>query len=137
MWSQLIRFGLVGSLGFGVNLAVFALASKAFGFGPNMAAVVAFAVAVTGNYSLNRVWSFARSASERVPYVAGWVRYVAINAFGLGVNVAVLNAVLGWCGSDFMYYGQALGVACGMLFNFFLSRALIFGWVRAGARELE
>jgi putative flippase GtrA len=137
MWSQLIRFGMVGSLGFGVNLAVFAMASTAFGFEPNLAAVVAFAVAVTGNYSLNRVWSFALPASERVPYVAGWARYVAINAFGLGVNVAVLNSVLGWFGRDFMYHGQAVGVACGMLFNFFLSRALIFGRVRAGASELE
>ena len=128
---------MVGSLGFAVNLAVFALASKGFGFGPNVAAVVAFAVAVTGNYSLNRAWSFAHSASGRVPYVAGWARYVAINAFGLGVNVAVLNAVLGWFGRDFMYHGQAVGVACGMLFNFFLSRALIFDRARHGASELE
>jgi len=128
---------MVGSLGFAVNLAVFALYAKVFGFGPNASAVAAFVVAVTGNYSLNRLWSFARPVSERVPYLTGWGRYVAVNAFGLGVNVAVLNAILGWLGNGFMYHGQALGVACGMLFNFFLSRALIFDRARVGAHDLE
>jgi putative flippase GtrA len=61
--------------------------------------------------------------------VAGWPRYVAINTLGLAVNVAVLNAVLHWLGRGFAIHGQALGVACGMVFNFFLSRALVFSHV--------
>ena len=136
MWPQLFRFGVVGSLGFAVNLTVFSLCTLLLRFGPNSAALAAFAVAVSCNYSLNRVWSFVRPGLERVPYLNGWVRYVAINVFGLGVNVAVLNVVLLWVGSGHMIEGQALGVACGMLFNFFLSRALIFERVSSrGARS--
>jgi putative flippase GtrA len=96
------------------------------GLGPNSAAVAAFAVAVTANFSLNRVWSFARPGSPRIPYLTGWVRYVTINALGLAVNLVVLNTVLHWIGHGFTMEGQALGVASGMAFNFFLARALVF-----------
>ena len=57
-WLQLLRFGAVGGSGYVVNIAVFTLMIHAFGLGHIAAATVAFLVAVTNNFLLNRHWTF-------------------------------------------------------------------------------
>src|SRR3978361_912195 len=57
-WLQLIKFGLVGSSGFAVNFAVYAVCLKGLGLHYLAAACIAFTVAVTNNFLLNRQWTF-------------------------------------------------------------------------------
>ena len=126
MRTQLIRFGIVGTVGVAINLAVFMLCTRQLQIAPTAAAVVAFSVAVTSNFTFNRIWSFAPATSQYIGYWTGWIRYVVVNCVGLGVNLLVLSAVIGWIGHRYAIEGQALGVASGMMFNFFMARALIF-----------
>src|SRR5579884_3893860 len=55
-WFQLIRFGAVGTSGYVVNLAVFALCVHAAGIDYRLAAVIAWIVSVLNNFWLNRHW---------------------------------------------------------------------------------
>ena len=57
-WLQLVRFGLVGGVGFVVNLAVYALCVHGVGIDYHVATVVAWLVAVLNNFVLNRHWTF-------------------------------------------------------------------------------
>jgi putative flippase GtrA len=57
-WLQLVRFGLVGGVGFVVNIGVYALCVHAIGLDYRVAAVVAWLVAVANNFVLNRHWTF-------------------------------------------------------------------------------
>ena len=57
-WLQLVRFGLVGGVGFVVNLAVYTLFVHSVGVDYRVAAVVAWLVAVINNFVLNRHWTF-------------------------------------------------------------------------------
>lgn len=123
---QLVRFGLVGASGALINFCVFFLSIKIVQVNPNAGAVLAFLVAVSSNYSLNRVWTFRSSRHERVPYANGWWRYVAINLLGFAVNLLVLNGALRLYGPDAVLVGQGLGLVAGMGFDFLLSRRLIF-----------
>ena len=61
-WAQLFQFGVVGAAGYVINLAVFAVLTLTFDFQHITAAVVAFCVAVTNNFVLNRIWTFRESA---------------------------------------------------------------------------
>ena len=61
-WFQLLKFGLVGGLGYLLNLAVFALLARGLGVHYAAAAVAAFCVAVTNNFLWNRHWTFERRA---------------------------------------------------------------------------
>lgn len=56
-WQQLAKFLVVGALGYAINLGVLA-GLLHLGVHYLFAEVVAFAVAVTSNYTWNRVWTF-------------------------------------------------------------------------------
>ncbi len=67
-WLQLVRFGVVGGVGFFVNLAVYTLCVHALGIDYHVAAVLAWLVAVVNNFVLNRHWTFdARRGSRTLP----------------------------------------------------------------------
>ena len=87
-WLQLLRFGLVGSSGYVVNLAVFALLSGALGVHHIPAAIGAFCVAVVNNFWWNRHWTFEARAGH-----AGFqaARFLIVSMVGLGVNLVLLE----------------------------------------------
>ena len=64
-WLQLVRFGLVGGVGFVVNVAVYTLFVHGVGIDYHVASVVAWLVAVVNNFFLNRHWTF--DAREGAP----------------------------------------------------------------------
>jgi dolichol-phosphate mannosyltransferase len=57
-WFQFVRFGAVGATGYAVNLGVFALLVHGLGVHFQVAAVVAWLVAVLNNFWWNRHWTF-------------------------------------------------------------------------------
>ncbi len=63
-WLQLVRFGLVGGVGFVVNVAVYALLVHALGVQYLAASGVAWLVAVANNFVLNRHWTFDARADR-------------------------------------------------------------------------
>src|SRR6202040_3593621 len=75
-WLQLVRFGLVGGVGFAVNLAVYALCVHTIGLDYHVAAVAAFLVAVLNNFVLNRHWTFDARAG-RASFQA--IRFLAVS----------------------------------------------------------
>lgn len=113
-WVQLLKFGLVGGSGYLINLAVFALLAGNLGIHHSIAAVGAFAVAVTNNFLWNRQWTFGPGEGH-----AGFqaARFFAVSLAALMVNLAVLEGLLAaeLCGE---LTAQALAVAIAMPFNF-------------------
>jgi putative flippase GtrA len=78
-WLQLVRFGLVGGVGFVVNLAVYALLVHALGVQYLAASVVAWLVAVANNFVLNRQWTFD-ARTDRAHRQAGRFLLVSLAA---------------------------------------------------------
>lgn len=113
-WLQLLKFSLVGSSGYVVNLAVFALLADNLGAHHALAAVGAFCVAVTNNFLWNRYWTFGAGAG-RAGFQA--VRFLTVSVLSLLLNLAVLEAILaGTEAADLT--AQAIAVAAVMPFNF-------------------
>ena len=94
-WMQLLRFGTVGGSGYVVNLAVFTLAVHAFDRGYILAATVAFLVAVTNNFLLNRHWTFDARAGH-----AGFqaARFFTVSVCAFLLNLAVLGLLVAGVG---------------------------------------
>jgi putative flippase GtrA len=134
VFKQLVRFGLVGLLGSVVNLLVFAGVVRGFGGHPNLGAAVAFMIAATQNFTLNRLWTFQAQGTPRVNYAGGWSRYLVINLVGFAINLLVLNTVIALTSAAHSLPAQALGILCGMAFNFLLSRRLVFWRARQARR---
>src|SRR5258708_30364212 len=57
-WMQLVRFGLVGGLGFVVNLAVYTLFVHGIGVEYRIASVAAWIVAAANDFVPNPHWTF-------------------------------------------------------------------------------
>src|SRR5918994_5161147 len=89
-WLQLAKFCLVGTSGYAVNLVVFgALLGSGVDF--RLAAVGAFVVAVSNNYTWNRLWTF-RDQRGHVAYQGA--RFLAVSTAVLGANLGLLSLLL-------------------------------------------
>lgn len=87
-WLQLVRFGLVGGIGFAVNLAVYALFVHPIGVDYHVAAVAAWLVAVINNFVLNRHWTFdARDGKARFQAI----RFLAVSLAAFGFSLLLLT----------------------------------------------
>jgi len=88
-WFQLVRFGAVGASGYVVNLAVFALANNLAGVHYQVAAVVAFIVALTNNFIWNRHWTF-KAHDGHAGFQAARFFVVSVIAFGFSLIALTL-----------------------------------------------
>ena len=90
-WAQLTRFALVGASGYLVNLAVYTLLVKGLGLHYLLAAICSFLVAVTNNYTWNRLWTF-RGQRGHVGYQG--LRFLVVSTLALAANLTVLAALV-------------------------------------------
>jgi putative flippase GtrA len=122
-WIQLVKFGVVGGIGYVINLAVFAALNEALGVHHILSAVGAFCVAVTNNFLWNRRWTFR--ATEGHPGFQA-ARFLTVSVLALGVNLILLYLLVDVAGAPELP-SQALSVAAAMPFNFIGNKLWTFG----------
>ncbi len=113
-WLQLVRFGLVGAVGFVVNLAVYALFVHSVGVDYRVAAVAAWLVAVLNNFVLNRHWTFD-ARDGQVHFQA--LRFVVVSLVAFGCSLLLLTLLVESAGMA-KVPAQALAVAASTPLNF-------------------
>jgi putative flippase GtrA len=86
-WFQLAKFCIVGGSGYVVNLAVFATLVHWAGMHYIPAAVCSFLVAVTNNYTWNRLWTF-RHQRGHIAYQG--LRFLVVSSIALAANLVFL-----------------------------------------------
>jgi putative flippase GtrA len=90
-WEQLVKFCIVGASGYVVNLAVYTLLLREAGLHYVLAAICSFLVAVTNNYTWNRIWTFRH---QRGHVVLQGLRFLVVSALALGANLLVLHLLV-------------------------------------------
>jgi putative flippase GtrA len=124
--SEIFRFGLSGIAGFLVDAGIVAILSGKLGADPVVAQGIAFTIAVTVTWLINRHWTFSENASER--WLHEWTRYVVANSVGAIVNNGVY-VFLVLCVAEFSkepVFAVAAGSIAGMGFNFASSKLIVF-----------
>lgn len=122
--AQFIRFGVVGVTGFAIDTScVYALRGSLGLYG---AGLVAWVVAVCGNWVMNRAWTFRGQGGGAAHHQ--FLRYTAVNAIGFVVNRGAYALMVTFVAAAAAepILATAAGAVAGMFFNFFLSRALVF-----------
>ena len=123
--AQFVVFGMVGVIGFLVDTAVVYATRDAVGL--YVAGTLAYAVAVTTTWWLNRVWTF-RGRGRVVPIGRQWAIFVMASLPGLCLNLGtyfVLVTVVPLCATH-PVIAIAAGAVAGMFTNFTLSRTVVF-----------
>jgi dolichol-phosphate mannosyltransferase len=90
-WFELMRFATVGGSGYAVNLASFAVFVHLLNVDFRVAATLAFLVAVTNNFLLNRRWTF-RVTGGAAHFQA--LRFFTVSVVAFLFNLAVLDALV-------------------------------------------
>jgi putative flippase GtrA len=90
-WVQLAKFSVVGASGYVVNLVVYTALLRGAGFHYALAATCSFAVAVTNNYTWNRLWTFHDQRGH-----LGWqgLRFLVVALIAYGANLVLLAALV-------------------------------------------
>ncbi len=126
---QMLRFGVVGVIGFVVHAALLELFTGVAYLNATLGWLIAFALATTTTWTINRAWTFrdhandARRAEEASTYVA-------VQSFAAAVNFAVYLSLK----SVFPIFAAGLGLLpplaagaiAGMFINYLGSRHLVF-----------
>ena len=123
---QFVKFGLVGVVGFGVDVGVLKLGMLVFGFGPYSARALSFCAAVFTTWICNRSFTFrgqrGGSASRE------GLTFLLVCCGGFVLNYGTYAALV--ASVPFILHhpegGVAAGSLAGMFFNFGLSKKLVF-----------
>jgi putative flippase GtrA len=113
-WLQLVQFGLVGGVGFAVNLAVYALFVHSGGVDYHVASAIAWLVAVINNFVLNRHWTFD-AREGRAHFQA--LRFLVVSLVAFAFSQLLLTLLVE-SGGIAKVPAQALAVAASTPLNF-------------------
>jgi putative flippase GtrA len=90
-WEQLAKFCAVGATGYVVNLVVYTLLLRGFDLHYIPSAIGSFLVAVTNNYTWNRLWTFHGSRGH---VVFQGLRFFVVALLALVANLVMLEVLI-------------------------------------------
>ena len=130
---SILRFAVIGALGMPVDWAVLQLMVH-WGTGPYLGRVLSWFCAASFTWAGNRYFTFAASRARGLLGTGKeWLRFLAANAVGGLVNVGLYSVLVRFAPPPFNNLTIALvcGVLLGLVFNFTLSKKVVFRRVGA------
>ena len=124
-FAPLFKFGVIGSLGFVWDNAVVYTLRPLIGL--TAATLLAYFVAATLNWLLNRLWTFRGYGLHHHPFMQ-WLRFLWANSLGFFLNRGVVFSLFflfPFCARH-PVVALAAGTLAGLLSNFKLSQKLVF-----------
>ena len=103
-WIQLAKFGVVGAVGFAINIAIY---QAALGLGAHTAAAISFVISAGSNYWWNRHWTFV--ANKGSVALQGF-RFYVVSGVAFGVNQLWLTVFLDW-----LHWGKLVAQAVAII----------------------
>ena len=133
--KRFFRFLVVGTIGFVVDFGSFNILYRLLSVQPVLAQTISFCLAVTSNFTWNRLWTYPESRSK--PIAKQFTQFFAMNLLGLGINLIVFKIVdsllvpvvdlkLALAGA------QVAAVTAAMFWNFGANRLVTYSDVKFG-----
>jgi len=124
-----MRFAAVGGAGYFVDLAILLFMLKVARFDPYSGRLISFLGAVTFTWWGNRRLTFADKSARGARAIATeWLRFFAANSVGAIANLGLYSALVAFGPYPFSnpFVAQPIGILAGLVFNFTLSKRLVF-----------
>ncbi len=124
-----IRFALVGTCGYLVDAGMLALDTGLWGMDFKSGRAVSIFVAMGFTWLGNRYLTFPeRRAHTFSGAMQEWLKFIGANAVGAVINYGTSVLLVSYAAAPFnhKFIAQACGVLVGLVFNFTLSRKLVF-----------
>jgi len=126
LFYKFLLFGIVGAIGFIVDVTVLYIFIYIFGLDYLISRVFSYLFAATATWYLNRNVTFIESISSNP--LKEWIHYLIANGIGGVINFVVYTVTILHIPNTVFspLIGVALGAISGMVFNFFISKTFIF-----------
>jgi len=133
MIKKILKFSSVGAIGTVTNIVIFSTLTF-LSLNYNLASVIAFLVAVTQNYILNKKWTFKENNTRTSKK---FIKYFVLNLSSFSINLIVLNLIVLNFGEDNLtkIVAQLAGIGVAMGFNFLGSNLIIFAKPKESENE--
>lgn len=123
--KQFLKFGTVGLTGLFVDTATVYNARHYIGL--TCATILAYFVAATFNWFLNRLWTF-RNSTNQTYFIIQWLRFLATNSLGFALNRGTVFSL--FFASSYLkqhpFFALFAGAVAGMCANFNLALRLVY-----------
>jgi len=120
--AKFLKFCVVGVIGTVVDFGTTALCKETLKIQKYISNGIGFTLAATGNYFLNRYWTF-ESKNEHV--ASEYITFMVISVIGLGINTLTLFLVSKKWKKGF-YFSKVVATAITMIWNFFANLLITF-----------
>lgn len=127
--SRFLRFCVVGTGGFVIDVSTFYVFHDVFGLNAYAARVVSILVSMTFSWWGNRTLTFHEHAATGArAMLREWLKFASANAVGAVANYTIFATLLTFAPYPFnyRYFALAAGTGVGLIFNFTLSKRLVF-----------
>jgi putative flippase GtrA len=124
-----IRFGIIGACGYVVGVLVLALGTGPLKLDFAAANALAIFIAMAFTWQGNRYFTFrAQRARGLAGALQEWLKFMGANAVGALANYLAALALVHYAPFPLSnkFAAQAIGVLVGLVFNFTLSKTLVF-----------
>jgi dolichol-phosphate mannosyltransferase len=118
---RLVKFGLVGSWGFVVNMSILWFLTEMAGLYYLFSSLVAIEIALINNYVLNDLWTWHdRGKAGRREYFKRMLQYHITASAAMLTNISLLWMLTEVAG---IYYlaSNVFGILCGAALNYFVN----------------
>jgi putative flippase GtrA len=123
---ELTSFAIAGAIGFGVDALGFVFLFHVLNFGHYVARLLAFMIAVTITWLLNRTYTFRVSRKERLH--KEYLAYLTAQSFGVLVNFGVFSfcIVSSEVLKQYPVVALVFGSGAAMVVNFISMKLVVF-----------
>ena len=125
--GQFLRFGIVGTAGYLVDISVLYLMHY-LGMDLYSGRIISFIVAATTTWIGNRLFTFKRSKSSRKKLTSEWASYIAAMSLGGIANYSTYAMLITYLTifREHLWLAVAAATGVGMLINFVLARRILY-----------
>jgi len=113
--DEFFRFALVGILGTLINLSILYIFTEFIGIYYLVSAIIAFFVAVTHNFILNKIWTFKEKINHL--FTKKYIQFFIVSIFSLVINLIFLYIFTEFLSIYYMI-SQALAIGISFIANF-------------------
>ena len=124
-----VRFAVIGALGYVVGVSVLALTTGRLKLEFAAGNALSIFIAMAFTWQGNRYFTFAdKRARGFVGALQEWLKFMGANGVGALVNYLTALVLVHYAAAPFnnKFLAQAIGVLVGLVFNFTLSKTLVF-----------
>lgn len=125
-WTEFVQFGMVGSTGVVIDLAIYLSVQAVFLVDHKIARAISFVGAASWNWALNRLITFTHR--EKMSKVIQWPAFLMTSSLGFAVNWGSYVTLTSYVPFfvEHKIIALLIGVLMGMGLNFMMARLFVF-----------